>query len=90
MRALAINALPRKATRQRVLAPARRSGDAVVEIAVIGVHTGATLLNTLVGPGMSIQPGMLFGGVIETIADWGTAALKAAGRRQRMTENGDP
>ncbi|WFE48864.1 hypothetical protein [Micromonospora sp. WMMD1155] len=48
----------------------------VVEIAVIGAHTGATLLDTLVSPGMSIQPGVLFGDVTETIADWRAAAAR--------------
>ncbi|MGW5081417.1 3'-5' exonuclease [Micromonospora echinospora] len=33
------------------------SGDAVIEIAVIDAHTGAALLDTLVNPGMPIQPG---------------------------------
>ncbi|MEV4813300.1 hypothetical protein [Micromonospora avicenniae] len=88
MKALAVNALPHKARRQHVPAPARRSGDAVVEIAVIGAHTGATLLDTLVHPRMSIQARVLFGSP-RPIADWRAAARKAA-RRQRMTENGDP
>ncbi|WP_349876265.1 hypothetical protein ABIH81_19205 [Micromonospora sp. HUAS YX12] len=54
---MAVNALPHKATRQHFPAPARKSGDAVIEIAVIAAHTGAALLDTLVNPGMPIQPG---------------------------------